>query len=36
VVKINKPTVQVGYDLQEIGKPDLNDVLDEFIGKTKR
>ena len=35
VVKINKPTVQVGYDLQEIGKPDLNDVLDEFIRKIK-
>jgi predicted GTPase len=35
LVKINKPTVQVGYDLQEIGKPDLNDVLDEFIRKTK-
>jgi len=35
IVKINKPTVQVGYDLQEIGKPDLNDVLDEFIRKLK-
>jgi predicted GTPase len=35
VLKINKPTVQVGYDLQEIGKPDLNDVLDEFIRKIK-
>jgi predicted GTPase len=33
IVKINKPTVKVGYDLQEIGKPDLNEVLDEFIKK---
>jgi len=33
IVKINKPTVMVGYDLQEIGKPDLNDVLGEFISK---
>jgi predicted GTPase len=33
IVKINKPTVMVGYDLQEIGKPDLNDILGEFIRK---
>jgi len=33
IVTINKPTVQVGYDLQEIGKPDLNDILEEFIRK---
>jgi predicted GTPase len=30
VVKINKPTVKVTYDLQEIGKPDLGDVLKPF------
>lgn len=30
VVKIKKPTVKVGYDLQEIGKPDLEEVLDDF------
>jgi predicted GTPase len=30
VVAINKPTVKVSYDLQEIGKPDLADVLDGF------
>jgi predicted GTPase len=35
IVKINKPTVMVGYDLQEIGKPDLNDVLGEFLSKHK-
>ncbi|MEI8201949.1 MAG: cyclic 2,3-diphosphoglycerate synthase [Bacteroidota bacterium] len=33
IVKINKPTVIVGYELQEIGKPNLNDVLCEFIEK---
>lgn len=33
IVKIDKPTVKVGYDLQEIGKPDLNEVLDEFVRK---
>jgi len=30
IVKIRKPTVRVSYDLQEIGKPDLVDVLDRF------
>jgi predicted GTPase len=33
IIKIRKPTVKVGYDLQEIGKPDLADVLDEFCSK---
>ena len=33
VVKIRKPTVKVGYDLQEIGKPDLIDVLDKFCAE---
>jgi predicted GTPase len=35
IVKINKPTVKVGYDLQEIGKPDLAEVLDAFCKKNK-
>lgn len=35
LVKINKPSVRVGYDLQEIGQPDLEVVLSDFI-KTKR
>jgi len=33
IVKINKPTVKVGYDLQEIGNPNLNEVIDEFVEK---
>ncbi len=33
VVKINKPMVRVGYDLQEIGTPNLHDVLKEFTEK---
>jgi predicted GTPase len=30
IVRIRKPIVKVGYDLQEIGKPDLKEVLDTF------
>ncbi|MCB0615434.1 MAG: hypothetical protein KDC75_19085, partial [Phaeodactylibacter sp.] len=33
VLKINKPYTRVYYDLQEIGEPNLEQVLDEFIGK---
>ena len=33
IVKINKPNVKVGYDLQEIGKPDLSDVINDFVKK---
>ncbi|MGY5858595.1 MAG: GTP-binding protein, partial [Candidatus Thorarchaeota archaeon] len=33
VIKIEKPSVRVKYDLQEIGKPDLEDVLKEFVKK---
>ena len=32
VIKINKPSARVEYTLQEIGRPDLADVLDGFIG----
>jgi predicted GTPase len=31
--KINQPVVKVGYELQEIGKPTLEEVLDEFVKK---
>jgi predicted GTPase len=33
IVKIKHPTVKVGYDLQEIGQPDLVGVLDDFVRK---
>lgn len=33
VLKINKPATRVFYDLQEIGEPNLGQVLDEFVGK---
>jgi len=33
IVKINKPTVKVGYDLQEIGTPDLAQAVQDFIQK---
>lgn len=33
IMDIRKPTVKVGYDLQEIGKPDLTDLLDEFCAR---
>jgi len=33
IITINKPATRVYYDLQEIGKPDLTQVLDEFLSK---
>jgi predicted GTPase len=33
IVKINKPTVRVTYELQEIGFPNLQMVLDKFVKK---
>jgi predicted GTPase len=35
IIKIRKPNTRVYYDLQEIGKPDLTDVLGEFVKKHK-
>lgn len=31
IIKIDKPNTRVYYDLQEIGKPDLDDILAEFL-----
>jgi predicted GTPase len=31
IIKINKPTTRVYYDLQEIGYPDLKGLLDDFV-----
>ena len=33
VIKINKPNTRVYYDLQEIGDPDLKQVIDDFVNK---
>jgi len=33
IIKINKPNTRVYYDLQEIGKPDFEQVLNEFVKK---
>lgn len=33
IIKINKPNTRVYYDLQEIGAPDLSQVLDDFVKK---
>ncbi len=33
LININKPNTRIRYDLQEIGKPDLQDVLQEFVKK---
>jgi len=33
IIKINKPTVRVTYEHQEIGSPNLRQVLDEFVKK---
>jgi predicted GTPase len=31
VIKINKPSTRVQYSLQEIGKPDVDDVIGDFV-----
>ncbi len=33
IIKINKPTVKVGYELQEIGSPNLQEVIEDFVMK---
>ncbi|MCK4639913.1 MAG: GTPase [Candidatus Marinimicrobia bacterium] len=33
IIKINKPNTRVYYDLQEIGNPNLQEILDDFIQK---
>ena len=35
IMKIKKPCVRVRYELQEIGKPDLGDVIDAMFAKRK-
>ena len=35
IMKIKKPCVRVRYELQEIGKPDLGDVIDGMFAKRK-
>ena len=35
IIKINKPSTRVYYNLQEIGRPNLVEVLDEFTAKMK-
>jgi len=33
IIKINKPSTRVYYDLQEIGRPNLTDVLEDFTAE---
>ena len=35
LLKVNKPTVRVRYDLEEIGKPDLETILNKFTKENK-
>jgi predicted GTPase len=35
IIKIKKPNTRVYYDLQEIGNPNLSEVIDEFVKKHK-
>ncbi len=35
-IKINKPVVKVTFELKEIGKPDLEDILSDFLEQVKR
>ncbi|MCL2873807.1 MAG: cyclic 2,3-diphosphoglycerate synthase [Defluviitaleaceae bacterium] len=36
IVEISKPSARVEYNLQEIGNPDMEDVLSDFIKKIKK
>ncbi|MCL2044397.1 MAG: cyclic 2,3-diphosphoglycerate synthase [Treponema sp.] len=36
VITINKPCTRVEYSLQEIGRPNMDDVLDDFINTMKK
>ena len=33
IINIKKPSTRVWYDLQEIGSPNLGEVIDEFVKK---
>ena len=33
IIKINKPSTRVYYDLQEIGFPHLGEIIDDFVSK---
>jgi len=33
IINIRKPNTRVYYDLQEIGDPNLSQVIDEFVNK---
>lgn len=35
ILKINKPSVRVRYELQEIGKPDLEEAIEKFLKRRK-
>ncbi len=35
LLKINKPSTRVRYMIQEIGKPDLKEILEEFVKEHK-
>jgi predicted GTPase len=35
IINIKQPAVRVSYDLQEIGKPNLTEILTEFVKKIK-
>jgi predicted GTPase len=36
VIKISKPCTRVEYSLQEIGRPNMDDVLESFVSKIRR
>jgi predicted GTPase len=36
IIRINKPSVRVRYDLAEITKPDLNDIITKFLNTRKQ
>ncbi|MDR0790979.1 MAG: cyclic 2,3-diphosphoglycerate synthase [Methanomassiliicoccaceae archaeon] len=36
IIKIKKPCARVEYELQEIGRPNLDDLLDDFVKRIKK
>ena len=35
IININKPSTRVHYDLNEIGDPNLNEIIEDFIKEHK-
>lgn len=36
LIRIDQPSLRVNYELQELGKPDLKDIVRDFVGRLKQ